>query len=292
MAEYIKRIRTDAGDLQIDYNSLANLPDLAPESLGAAPTNHIHTPEEAGAAPKDHIHTPEEAGAAPAEHTHSAEEAGAISSDGGEMTGDLVFSNIVDNNGLQWLTPNGTSMNIKPDSSGNLLQITATTEDGAEEPLLSVGQNGEIILKKPLAISEGGTEANNAESARINLGITPENIGAVPKTGGTVEGSILLSKGDEWTTFQNVRTVDGVQHGIDIYVSGTGVGEFIKTTADVATNKMTLKDDETYFMRAVSVVSGGTGAATAAQALKNLGVIYSETEPTYQEGAIWLKPVE
>lgn len=39
------------------------------------------------------------------------------------------------------------------------------------------------------------------------------------------------------------------------------------------------------------VSKGGTNASTAAQALANLGVIYSATEPTYQEGAIWLQPV-
>ena len=39
------------------------------------------------------------------------------------------------------------------------------------------------------------------------------------------------------------------------------------------------------------IVRGGTGASTAAGALANLGVIYSETEPAYQAGAIWLQPV-
>ena len=39
------------------------------------------------------------------------------------------------------------------------------------------------------------------------------------------------------------------------------------------------------------IARGGTNASTAAQALANRGVIYSATEPTYQEGAIWLQPV-
>lgn len=41
MSQYITRIRTDAGDLQIDYNALANLPTV--ESMGAASTEHKHT---------------------------------------------------------------------------------------------------------------------------------------------------------------------------------------------------------------------------------------------------------
>lgn len=40
------------------------------------------------------------------------------------------------------------------------------------------------------------------------------------------------------------------------------------------------------------ISKGGTGATTASAALTNLGVIYSATQPTYQAGAIWLKPVE
>lgn len=40
------------------------------------------------------------------------------------------------------------------------------------------------------------------------------------------------------------------------------------------------------------VNKGGTGATTPADALQNLGIIYSETAPVYQAGAIWLKPVD
>ena len=46
MAAYIKRIRTESGDLQIDYNALANLPDL----------KHTHTPSSIGAAEAEHTH--------------------------------------------------------------------------------------------------------------------------------------------------------------------------------------------------------------------------------------------
>ena len=40
MAQYITKIRTENGDLQIDYNALANLPPA--ESLGAADADHTH----------------------------------------------------------------------------------------------------------------------------------------------------------------------------------------------------------------------------------------------------------
>lgn len=40
MAQYITKVRTENGDMQIDYNALANLPTA--ESLGAAPAEHTH----------------------------------------------------------------------------------------------------------------------------------------------------------------------------------------------------------------------------------------------------------
>lgn len=42
MVDYIKKIRTTSGDLQIDYNSLANLPDITPSGLGVASIKHTH----------------------------------------------------------------------------------------------------------------------------------------------------------------------------------------------------------------------------------------------------------
>lgn len=41
----------------------------------------------------------------------------------------------------------------------------------------------------------------------------------------------------------------------------------------------------------VPIESGGTGATNAKDALTGLGIIYSETEPEYVEGRIWLKPI-
>lgn len=54
MAEYVTKIRTEKGDMQIDYRALANLPD-APTlgSIGAAPKEHTHTLESLGAMSSD-----------------------------------------------------------------------------------------------------------------------------------------------------------------------------------------------------------------------------------------------
>jgi hypothetical protein len=50
MALYVTKIRTEEGDKQIDYNALANLPNL--EEL----RDHTHTPESIGAAKAQHVH--------------------------------------------------------------------------------------------------------------------------------------------------------------------------------------------------------------------------------------------
>lgn len=41
----------------------------------------------------------------------------------------------------------------------------------------------------------------------------------------------------------------------------------------------------------VPVSKGGTGATTAAEALENLNIIYSATQPSVVNGGIWLKPL-
>lgn len=43
MADYITKIRTTDGDKQIDYNALANKPDLSLNGLGAAASSHNHS---------------------------------------------------------------------------------------------------------------------------------------------------------------------------------------------------------------------------------------------------------
>jgi hypothetical protein len=55
MAQYITKIRTESGDLQIDYNALANLPDI--EAMNFAKGDHTHTPESLGASKAVHTHT-------------------------------------------------------------------------------------------------------------------------------------------------------------------------------------------------------------------------------------------
>lgn len=91
MAQYITKIRTESGDVQIDYNGLANLPSvnskklsgnitLSASDVGAATSGHAHddryyTETEinsklSGKSDTSHTHTAAEVGAAASGHTH------------------------------------------------------------------------------------------------------------------------------------------------------------------------------------------------------------------------------
>lgn len=70
MADYITRIRTIDGDRQIDYNALANLPDLDKKSN--------------------------------IDHKHNASEVGALSIDGGSMKDTLTVKGIVLTEGIDY----------------------------------------------------------------------------------------------------------------------------------------------------------------------------------------------
>lgn len=56
------------------------------------------------------------------------------------------------------------------------------------------GGNGDITSEPTIPVSGGGTGATDAAGARTNLGITPENIGAFPLSGGTITGKITSQR--------------------------------------------------------------------------------------------------
>jgi hypothetical protein len=49
-----------------------------------------------------------------------------------------------------------------------------------------------LTSKNAVTVAQGGTGATTASGARTALGITPANIGALPKTGGTLTGGLDL----------------------------------------------------------------------------------------------------
>ena len=87
-------------------------------------------------------------------------------------------------------------------------------------------------------------------------------------------------------TYQETITANGI-------LKGDGAGNITAAVAgtDYAAANHTHALDGASITGILPISKGGTNANTAAQALANLGVIYSATEPTYQAGAIWLQPV-
>lgn len=64
-----------------------------------------------------------------------------------------------------------------------------------------------------LPVAQGGTNATTASQARSNLGITPANIGALPTSGGTINGDLTFSSGK--------LVLDSDQYGTELPEAGT-----------------------------------------------------------------------
>ena len=100
-----------------------------------------------------------------------------------------------------------------------------------------------------------------------------------------ISGTATLTIENEYSAYQTVIEASGI-------LKGDGAGGVTAAVAgtDYAAASHT-HDASAIVSGTLPINRGGTNATTAAQALANLGVIYSATEPTYQAGAIWLQPV-
>ena len=204
---------------------------------------------------------------------------------GGTLTGYLDF-NDKSGNGLNWTTDNGTRFRLRPYSPGNILQVTVlgSNTDNAEMGAFNIKDNGnaefhgqvnfsaKVWMSSPLEVASGGTGANNAAGARQNLGITPQNIGALPLSGGTMTDSIRFKGnvvGLVWETANGtVFSMRPYTAGniFQITTKGPNTGNAEQPTFDIH------DDGHLHLYRALPVDSGGTGAANATGARSNLSV--------------------
>jgi len=213
-------------------------------------------------------------------------------------------------------------MGINSDGSANFL-LYDNSNSSTSVNMLSLGLE-ETSFKKPVNLESGGTGATTASEARTKLGITPANIGALSTSGGTItgnltiEGAPIIANSNYYGSIWFNPTIAGGERIACLYAYASDANSSVINTSQVklrqysyTTNSTTALThyDEFKFPEtaadktksnsynilttksAVTVEQGGTGATKAADALTNLGIIYSSTEPDYVAGRIWLKPV-
>lgn len=205
MADYITRINTTKGPLQIDYTALANLPDVSSVELGymkgvTSPVQgqieglegQLNSTRDAsnitsgtlsserlsvvpvskgGTGATDAATAINNLGAAQASHRHN--------------TADLIGGTIA-------VAMGGTGATDAPTALQNL--GAAPSEHTHDASNIDAGTLAEDRLPT-ISVAKGGTGAATAEGAREALGITAENIGALSAAGGSMTGNLVMNGG-------------------------------------------------------------------------------------------------
>lgn len=114
----------------------------------------------------------------PSHHHSSRDDAAGLFAGWGNKSGDgWVTASMPGNNGGNWNTANtGGSQahnNMQPYTVVNYIIATGKDTSVSIQDVIAGAQ------ALPLGVEYGGTGATNAATARVNLGITPENIGAL-----------------------------------------------------------------------------------------------------------------
>ena len=109
-------------------------------------------------------------------------------------------------------------------------------------------------------------------------------ISAVTPTEQTMLEEFLADVNEAMTDAINTLTAHGANKDNPHEVTPTQIG----AATDDHVHDLSNSDE---IVGTLPIERGGTSGTTAPEALENLGIIYSETEPEKVEGRIWLKPV-
>lgn len=190
-------------------------------------------------------------------------------------------------------------------TAAHLNHIEEGISNAENYPVTSVnGQTGAIIINSPTNTSELTNDsgfiteetdptvpawAKNATKPTY----TANEVGAVKKTGDTMTGALTMGSSSATTgiPISFKATINNTECHMMEFVSAGGNARIDHYKNNSMVNSMQMSESSTTFMQPISITSGGTGANNATGALTNLGIIYSETEPTVIEGGIWLQPM-
>ena len=144
------------------------------------------------------------------------------------------------------------------------------------------------MMDGQVPIEKGGTGADTAEGAR-------EALGAVSKTGDTLTGEYKIvvpefeDDGEGVIALERTFAESGTYRAT-ITVSEDGALDINWNSPNDDRAGISIHKTRIWLTPALDVENGGTGARTAPEALANLGIIVSETEPENPtEGMIWIK---
>lgn len=154
MSQYITRIRTASGDLQIDYNALANIPTI--DDIGAAHANHTHD---------DRYYTESETDKklldkSDVGHTHTAKDVGAASASEVEQLKTKVDNMSFESLGI---TASAEELNYVSGVTGN---IQNQLNDKAKS---DHNHSANDITSGVFPIERGGTNSSNRANGFRNL---------------------------------------------------------------------------------------------------------------------------
>lgn len=207
-------------------------------------------------------------------------DAGIIYLNLGVQAGAYEFNQYVAENGVQIAYELATPIEIQltPTQISELEGINTLYGDGSNiRAIFNTTGGASPVLESIsgiLPVEKGGTGSTNAAEARNNLDITPQNIGALPTTGGDVTGRLVVNGGENYVDLSVIRKINGSEHTACLLPNSTTGCIELFYTKDGTTicNYLSLKETYTAFMKPVDIASGGTGAADAATARSNLGI--------------------
>jgi hypothetical protein len=187
----------------------------------------------------------------------------------------------------------GTSSNNPADARNNLGIGNIATQNNSEINITggtidSVGITGGTIsgLVAPLAVASGGTGANNAGNARVNLGlgtVSTQNADNVSITGGNISGlntPLAVSSGGTGGNDQSsARTGLGLGSIATQNANAVGItgGTLVGITQFNGAN-VTITSGSISGIIPLAVADGGTSGNTAASARSGIGAAASATQ--------------